>query len=85
MLCFVVFVTFRVMGRNYDAALLATGHLGFALGSTATAMVNVQSVAARFGDSQLAFLVIPVMGAFLIDIANALIIQGFLLLPWFTW
>jgi len=85
MLCYVVFITFRVMGRNYDAALLATGHMGFALGSTATAMVNVQAVAARFGDSQLAFLVIPVMGAFLIDIANALIIQGYLLLPWFTW
>jgi ESS family glutamate:Na+ symporter len=85
MLCYVVFVTFRVMGRNYDAALLATGHMGFALGSTATAMVNVQAVAARFGDSQLAFLVIPVMGAFLIDIANALIIQGYLLLPWFSW
>jgi ESS family glutamate:Na+ symporter len=45
----------------------------------------VQAVAARFGDSQLAFLVIPVMGAFLIDIANALIIQGYLLLPWFSW
>ena len=85
MLCFVVFVTFRVMGRNYDAALLATGHLGFAMGSTATAMVNVQAVAARHGHSALAFLVIPVMGAFLIDIANALIIQGFLLLPWFNW
>ncbi len=85
MLCFVVFITFRVMGSNYDAALLATGHLGFALGSTATAMVNVQSVAARFGHSALAFLVIPVMGAFLIDIANALIIQGFLWLPWFSW
>ena len=84
-LSYVVFITFRVMGRNYDAALLATGHLGFALGSTATAMVNVQSVAARFGESHLAFLVIPVMGAFLIDIANALIIQGYLWLPWFNW
>lgn len=85
MLGYVVFVTFRVMGRNYDAALLATGQLGFALGSTATAMVNVQAVSARFGHSALAFLVIPVMGAFLIDIANALIIQGFLALPWFGW
>lgn len=84
-LAYVVLVTFRVMGRSYDAALIATGHLGFALGSTATAMVNVQSVAARFGESQLAFLVIPVMGAFLIDIANALVIQGYLMLPWFNW
>ena len=84
-MAYVVFVTFRVMGRSYDAALMATGHLGFALGSTATAMVNVQSVAARFGESQLAFLVIPVMGAFLIDIANALVIQAYLMLPWFNW
>jgi ESS family glutamate:Na+ symporter len=85
MLAYVVLITFRVMGRNYDAALLATGHMGFAMGSTATAMVNVQAVAERFGHSALAFLVIPVMGAFLIDVANALIIQGFLLLPWFNW
>jgi ESS family glutamate:Na+ symporter len=85
MLAWVAFVTFRVMGRNYDAALLATGHLGFALGSTATAMVNIQSVAQRQGHSHLAFLLVPVMGAFLIDIANALTIQGFLALPWFNW
>ena len=85
MLAYVRFVTFRVMGGNYDAVLLATGHLGFAMGSTATAMVNVQSVAQRFGYSQLAFLLVPVMGAFLIDLANALTIQGFLALPWFNW
>jgi ESS family glutamate:Na+ symporter len=84
-LAYVSQVTFRVMGRNYDAALLATGHLGFALGSTATAMVNVQSVAERHGPSPLALLLIPVMGAFLIDIVNALVIQGFLALPWFGW
>jgi ESS family glutamate:Na+ symporter len=82
---YVSFLTFRVMGRNYDAALLATGHLGFSLGSTATAMVNVQSVAERYGSSQLALLLIPVMGAFLIDVINALVIQGFLSLPWFVW
>lgn len=85
MLAFVALVTFRVMGRGYDGALLATGHLGFALGSTATAMVNVQAVAQRHGHSQLAFLLIPVMGAFLIDLANALVIQGYLSLPWLTW
>jgi ESS family glutamate:Na+ symporter len=85
LLLYVVVVTFRVMGRDYDAVLLATGHYGFAMGSTATAMVNVQSVAARHGHSTLALLLIPVMGAFLIDVANALAIQGFLVLPWFTW
>lgn len=84
-LAYVATVTFRVMGRDYDAVLLSTGHLGFSLGSTATAMVNVQAVADRHGHSPLAFLLIPVMGAFLIDLANAFIIQGFLALPWFTW
>jgi ESS family glutamate:Na+ symporter len=83
LLLYVSQLTFRLMGRNYDAVLLSTGHVGFAMGSTATAMVNVQSVADRHGHSHLAFLLIPVMGAFLIDIANALIIQGFLGLPWF--
>ena len=85
LLAYVTFVTFRVMGRNYDAVLLATGHLGFSLGSTATAMVNVQAVANRHGHSPLAFLLIPIMGAFLIDLANAFAIQGYLTLPWFTW
>jgi ESS family glutamate:Na+ symporter len=85
LLAYVAFVTFRVMGRDYDAVLLSTGQLGFAMGSTATAMVNVQAVADRHGHSPLALLLIPVMGAFLIDIANALTIQGFLALPWFTW
>jgi ESS family glutamate:Na+ symporter len=84
-LAYCAFVTFRFMGRDYDAVLLATGHLGFGLGSTATAMVNVQAVTARHGHSALAFLLIPVMGAFLVDLANAVIIQGFLTLPWFNW
>lgn len=85
LLVYATLVTFRFMGRNYDAVLLAIGHLGFGMGSTATAMVNVQSVAERHGHSPLAFLLIPIMGAFLIDIANALTIQGFLSLPWFGW
>jgi ESS family glutamate:Na+ symporter len=85
LLVYITVFTFRFMGRNYDAVLLATGHLGFAMGSTATAMVNVQAVAERHGHSALAFLLIPIMGAFLIDVANALMIQGYLSLPWFTW
>ncbi len=85
LLAYATFITFRFMGRNYDAVLLATGHLGFGMGSTATALVNVQTVASRHGHSPLAFLLIPIIGAFLIDIANALTIQGFLSLPWFGW
>ena len=55
------------------------------LATTAVAMSVMQTLGERHGPAPLAFLLIPVMGAFLIDIANALTIQGFLALPWFTW
>jgi glutamate:Na+ symporter, ESS family len=81
MAAYAIFVTFRVMGRNYDAAVLAAGHCGFGLGATPTAIANMQAIAARFGPSHLAFLVVPMVGAFFIDIANAIVIKLFLLLP----
>jgi ESS family glutamate:Na+ symporter len=81
MACYAMFVTFRVMGRNYDAAVLAAGHCGFGLGATPTAIANMQAITAQFGPSHLAFLVVPMVGAFFIDIANAIVIKLFLLLP----
>ncbi|SAL02383.1 Sodium/glutamate symport carrier protein [Caballeronia arationis] len=78
---YAMFVTFRVMGRNYDAAVLAAGHCGFGLGATPTAIANMQAITAQFGPSHLAFLVVPMVGAFFIDIANAIVIKLFLLLP----
>ncbi|MFL9932344.1 sodium/glutamate symporter [Paraburkholderia sp. RL18-103-BIB-C] len=81
MAAYAVFVTFRVMGRNYDAAVLAAGHCGFGLGATPTAIANMQAITERFGPSHLAFLVVPMVGAFFIDIANAITIKLFLLLP----
>ncbi|NPT42294.1 sodium/glutamate symporter [Paraburkholderia sp. 1N] len=78
---YAIFVTFRVMGRNYDAAVLAAGHCGFGLGATPTAIANMQAITDRFGPSHLAFLVVPMVGAFFIDIANAIVIKLFLLLP----
>lgn len=83
MALYAIFVTFRVMGRNYDAVVLASGHCGFGLGATPTAIANMQAVTARFGHSHLAFLVVPMVGAFFIDIANAIVIKGFLALPIF--
>lgn len=83
MASYAIFVTFRVMGRNYDAAVLAAGHCGFGLGATPTAIANMQAVTERFGPSHLAFLIVPMVGAFFIDILNALIIKGFLSLPIF--
>jgi ESS family glutamate:Na+ symporter len=74
---------FPVMGRNYDAAVIAAGHCGFGLGATPTAIANLQAVTGRHGNSALAFLLIPIIGAFLIDITNAVMIQGFLTLPQF--
>ncbi|PRX99336.1 ESS family glutamate:Na+ symporter [Paraburkholderia sp. BL25I1N1] len=81
MAMYAIFITFRVMGRNYDAAVLAAGHCGFGLGATPTAIANMQAITERFGPSHLAFLVVPMVGAFFIDIANAIVIKLFLLLP----
>ena len=81
MALFAIFVTFRVMGRNYDAAVLAAGHCGFGLGATPTAIANMQAVTQRFGPSPIAFLVVPMVGAFFIDITNALVIKLYLALP----
>lgn len=80
---FATFVTFRAMGRDYDAAVIAAGQCGFGLGATPTAIANMQAVTNRYGPSPQAFLLVPIVGAFLIDITNALVIQGFLALPVF--
>lgn len=81
MALFAIFVTFRVMGSNYDAAVLAAGHCGFGLGATPTAIANMQAVTQRFGPSPIAFLVVPMVGAFFIDITNAVVIKVYLALP----
>ncbi|MFM0198950.1 sodium/glutamate symporter [Paraburkholderia fungorum] len=83
MALYAIFVTFRIMGRNYDAVVLAAGHCGFGLGATPTAIANMQAVTNRFGHSHLAFLIVPMVGAFFIDIANAIVIKGYLALPIF--
>ncbi|WP_322045970.1 sodium/glutamate symporter [Paraburkholderia sp. J67] len=83
MVVYAMFVTFRVMGSNYDAVVLSAGHCGFGLGATPTAIANMQAVTARFGHSHLAFLVVPMVAAFFIDIVNAIVIKLFLALPIF--
>ncbi|CZF85404.1 sodium/glutamate symporter [Grimontia marina] len=72
---FSYFVTYRVMGRNYDAAVISSGHCGFGLGATPTAVMNMGSVVNRFGPSPQAFMVVPIVGAFFIDIVNLIILQ----------
>jgi len=80
---FASFITFRFMGREYDAAVMAGGHCGFGLGATPTAVANMKALTRRFGPAPQAFLVVPLMGAFFIDLLNAIVIQGYLSLPVF--
>ncbi|WP_258437024.1 sodium/glutamate symporter [Helicobacter monodelphidis] len=76
MIFYAIFVTFRFCGKDYDAAVLAAGHCGFGLGATPTAMVNMQTVTSHYGPSHMAFIIVPLVGAFFIDLVNALVIQG---------
>lgn len=71
-------VTFRVMGRDYDAAVIAAGHCGFGMGATPNAMANMQAFTAANGPSVKAFFVIPLVGSLFIDFFNAVIITGFM-------
>ncbi|MCD6662086.1 MAG: sodium/glutamate symporter [Comamonas sp.] len=62
------FVMFRLLGRNYDAAVMISGFLGHGLGATPNAMANMAAITERFGPSRKAFLIVPIAGAFLIDV-----------------
>lgn len=75
---FAYFITFRIMGRDYDAAVMAGGHCGFGLGATPNAVANMNSLAERFGPAPRAFLVLPMVGAFFIDFSNAVVITAWL-------
>ena len=74
-LAFVIYVLFPLMGGGYRAAVLAAGFGGFALGATPTAIANMTAVTKRYGPSPMAFLILPLVSAFFVDIANAIAIQ----------
>jgi ESS family glutamate:Na+ symporter len=78
-----VFVLFRWLGRDYDAAVTVGGFLGFGLSSMPVAMATMDSVAMRHGPSPKAFLLIALAGSFFVDLANAFIVKAFIALPWF--
>ena len=73
-----LFVVFPLMGRDYDAAVVCSGFGGISLGSTPTAMANMAAVAQRYGASHQAFIIVPLVSAFFIDLVNALLIPFFL-------
>lgn len=72
------FVTFRLVGRDYESATMSAAFCGFAMGATATAIANMQALARRHGPAPQAFLIVPIVGAFFVDIANAIVLTGFL-------
>ena len=72
---FTLFIVFRAMGRDYEASVICAGFGGITLGSTATAIVNMTAVAKQYGAAPRAFIIVPLVCGFFIDVVNALIIN----------
>jgi ESS family glutamate:Na+ symporter len=78
---FAYFVTSRLMGNDYDAAVVSAGQVAAGLATTAVGMSVMQTLTERHGPAPLAFLLVPIVGAFFADIANAVVLQAFFALP----
>jgi ESS family glutamate:Na+ symporter len=78
MALFAWLLTFWLMGRDYDAAVMSAGQIGFGLGATPNAVANMKAIVEQYGPSPRAFLLVPVVGGFLIDLINSLNITVFL-------
>jgi len=77
MIIYALLTTFVLMGRDYEAAVMTSGHIGFGLGITPNAVANMEALTARYGAAPRSFLIVPIVGAFFIDFSNALIITLF--------
>ena len=78
MFCLAKFVVFKLMGSDYDAAVLVSGFCGFGMGATPNAMANMQSITEKFGHSPKAFLIVPIVGGMFCDLTNTAILTVFL-------
>lgn len=78
---YVVLVVFRLLRRDYEAAVMSAAFCGFSMGATATAIANMQALVRRHGPAPQAFIVVPVTGAFLVDIMNVVVLTSLLALP----
>lgn len=78
---YAMFVCFRFMGRDYEAAVTTAAFIGFSMGSTATAMANMQAITAKYGPAPQSYLIVPLAGAFFIDLMNAFLLTLILGLP----
>ena len=77
-LIFCYFLTYKLLGKNYDAAVMAVGHIGFGLGAVPVSMTTMSTVCQKYRMSRLAFFVVPVIGGFISNLSNAVIISGFI-------
>ena len=78
---YAAWVVFRMLKRDYEAAIMSAAFCGFALGATATAIANMQALTRRHGPAPEAFIVVPVTGAFLVDILNVIVLTSLISLP----
>jgi ESS family glutamate:Na+ symporter len=78
---YAVFVCFRAMGKDYEAATTSAAFIGFCMGSTATAMANMQAITAKYGPAPKSFLIVPLAGAFFVDLMNAIVLTLLLAIP----
>jgi ESS family glutamate:Na+ symporter len=78
MIAYAVFVTFVLMGRDYEAAVTASGHIGFGLGIAPNSVANMEALTERYAPAPRSFLIVPVVAAFFIDFSNVLIITLFI-------
>jgi ESS family glutamate:Na+ symporter len=78
---YAVLVCFRFMGRDYEAAVTSAAFIGFNMGSTATAMANMQAITEKYGPAPQSYLIVPLAGAFFIDVMNAFLLTLMLALP----
>ncbi|MBC5782504.1 sodium/glutamate symporter [Ramlibacter sp. USB13] len=78
---FAITVCYRFLGRDYEAAVTTAAFIGFSMGSTATAMANMQAITTRYGPAPQSYLIVPLAGAFFIDLMNAFLLTLILALP----
>jgi len=78
MVFFAIFIVFHLVGRDYQAAVISSGFIGLGLGATPVGIANMNAVTAKHGPSPKAFILVPLVGAFFLDLMNAAVIQGFL-------
>ena len=78
MFLFAYFVVFNVLGRDYDAAILAAGTCGFGMGATPNAMANMQTLTEKYAPSVKAYLLVPIVGSMFADFINSLVITFFI-------